>query len=96
MKNIKDIIIGIFAVVGFAAIVTGFTNETSDPQYPESHVWEGLISQGESSAAGRLYMYNKVTGEVRKYNRIYPSFKGISARDEARAYIVTENIENID
>ena len=27
MKNIKDIVIGIFAVVGFAAIVTGFTNE---------------------------------------------------------------------
>ena len=27
MKNIKDIIIGVFAVIGFAAIVTGFTNE---------------------------------------------------------------------
>ena len=27
MKNIKDIVIGIFAVIGFAAIVTGFTNE---------------------------------------------------------------------
>ena len=30
MNNIKDIIIGIFAVIGFVAIVTGFTNETSD------------------------------------------------------------------
>ena len=27
MKNIKDIVIGIFSVIGFAAIVTGFTNE---------------------------------------------------------------------
>ena len=27
MKNIKDIVIGIFAVIGFAAIITGFTNE---------------------------------------------------------------------
>ena len=62
MNNIKDIIIGIFAVIGFAAIVTGFTNETSDPQYPESHLWEMEISDG-----GRTYMYNKVTGEVRKY-----------------------------
>ena len=26
MKNIKDVIIGVFAVIGFAAIVTGFTN----------------------------------------------------------------------
>ena len=60
MNNIKDIIIGIFAVIGFAAMVTGFTNETSDPQYPESHLWEMEISDG-----GRTYMYNKVTGEVR-------------------------------
>ena len=27
MKNIKDIIIGIFVVIGFTAIITGFTNE---------------------------------------------------------------------
>ena len=27
MKNIKEVIIGVFAVIGFAAIVTGFTNE---------------------------------------------------------------------
>ena len=27
MKNIKELIIGVFAVIGFAAIVTGFTNE---------------------------------------------------------------------
>jgi hypothetical protein len=27
MKNIKDIVIGIFAVIGFAAIVTGFTKD---------------------------------------------------------------------
>ena len=60
MNNIKDIIIGIFAVIGFAAIVTGFTNETSDPQYPESHVWE-------METTNRAYLYNKVTGEVRKY-----------------------------
>ena len=38
MKNIKDIVIGIFAVIGFGAIVTGFTNEAQ--QTPESHVWE--------------------------------------------------------
>lgn len=64
MNNIKDIVIGIFAVIGFAAIVTGFTNETSDPQYPESHVWEMETSDADN---GRAYMYNKVTGEVRKY-----------------------------
>ena len=66
MNNIKDIIIGIFAVIGFAAIVTGFTNETSDPQYPESHVWELVISNGENP---RPHAINKVTGEVRIFAR---------------------------
>ena len=27
MKNIKDIVIGICAIIGFTAILTGFTNE---------------------------------------------------------------------
>ena len=57
MKNIKNIVIGIFAVIGFGAIVTGFTNETSDPQYPESHVWEMKVSETDN---GRVYIYNKV------------------------------------
>ena len=63
MNNIKDIVIGIFAVIGFAAIVTGFTNETSDPQYPESHVWE--------IGSGNELIYNKQTGEVRKIYATY-------------------------
>jgi len=69
MKNIKDIVIGIFAVIGFAAIVTGFTNEAAeeiDPQYPETHVWEMY----RTPADGITYTLNKATGEVRKYNTI--------------------------
>ena len=41
--QIKDIVIGIFAVIGFTAVVMGFTNETEPQQThstPESHVWE--------------------------------------------------------
>ena len=65
MKNIKDITISIFAIIGFVAIVTGFTNEAEQqPTYgtPESHVW--TITSTDS----RAYALNKVTGEVRKYN----------------------------
>tara|TARA_B110000037_G_scaffold9247_1_gene10121 strand:+ start:87 stop:332 length:246 start_codon:yes stop_codon:yes gene_type:complete len=63
MKNIKDVIIGVFAVIGFAAIVTGFTNEAlQEHTVPESHVWEMV---GVSSAVS--FLYNKQTGEVRKY-----------------------------
>ena len=64
--QIKDIVIGIFAVIGFTAVVMGFTNQ-SEPQQthstPESHVWE-MYRGTESSYA---YILNKETGEVRKY-----------------------------
>ena len=82
MNNIKDIVIGIFAVIGFAAIVTGFTNEAGDPQYPESHVWEMEVSEADN---GRAYLYNKTTGEVRKYD-VGSSFLGSE-------YVVTK--ENV-
>ena len=68
--QIKDIVIGIFAVIGFTAIVMGFTNQ-SEPQQtygtPESHVWEMyLMDTGE-----RHYKYalNKMTGEIRELNK---------------------------
>lgn len=67
MNNIKDIVIGIFAVIGFTAIVTGFTNESNqEPAVPESHVWEAVDTEGTANES-RLYIYNKTTGEVRLY-----------------------------
>ena len=85
MKNIKDITISIFAIIGFVAIVSGFTtNETkseSQQMYgtPESHVWEMKVSETDN---GRVYIYNKVTGEVRKYaaSTIYAGNKYISMK----------------
>ena len=72
MKNIKDIIIGVFAVIGFAAIVTGFTNEAEQEHtVPESHVWEGIIEAND----GIMHLYNKKTGEVRKYALGWPDNK---------------------
>jgi len=69
MKNIKDIVIVIFALIGFTAVLTGFTNgaaEEIDPQYPESHVWEMYITPAD----GITYTLNEATGEVRKYKTI--------------------------
>ena len=63
MKNIKDITISIFAVIGFVAIITGFTNNQAQQTTPESHIWEGIIEQND----GRMHLYNRKTGEVRKY-----------------------------
>ena len=72
MKNIKNIVIGIFAVVGFAAIVTGFTNEAGqEPTFgtPESHVWEfAPPPTGTDAAANRIILFNKKTGDLRLYS----------------------------
>ena len=71
MKNIKDITISIFAVIGFVAIITAFTNQPEQANQtttPESHVWEMQITNDGTNALS----INKATGEVRKYrmNRI--------------------------
>ena len=65
MKTIKETIIGVFAVIGFVAIVSGFTtnNATQDHTAIESHVWEGL-----NDDAGDAYIFNKVTGEARYFH----------------------------
>lgn len=69
MKNIKDITISIFALIGFLVIITGFTNENENSVQqsssilatPESHVWH----IAEFSNGSYTYMYNKETGELR-------------------------------
>ena len=64
MKNIKDITISIFAIIGFAFLLSSFTanevEETEQQVYgtPESHVWE------LNSAQSDVYMWNKKTGEL--------------------------------
>jgi hypothetical protein len=71
MKNIKEITLLAFAVIGFYTIITAFTStESNQPQQvvngtPESHVWEMGISGGTNSTA---FSINKITGEVRKFN----------------------------
>ena len=69
MKNIKDITISIFAIIGFAFVLSSFTNKETEETTqqvigtPQHHVWELKRQEGSSYA----YLYNKVTGEVRKY-----------------------------
>lgn len=65
MKNIKEITISIFAIIGFFTIITGFTNntETATQQTygtPESHVWEMMQTSSAS-----VVTLNKKTGEIR-------------------------------
>ena len=69
MKNIKDITISIFAIIGFVAIVSGFTNNETESQQtngtPKSHVWSLQLTNDSTNALS----INTVTGEVRKYRK---------------------------
>ena len=79
MKNIKEITISIFAIIGFFTIITGFTNntETATQQTygtPESHVWEAVGAEGSWG-----WLVNKKTGEV----------LGLDATRKARVIVKT-------
>ena len=66
MKNIKDITLSIFAIIGFISIITAFNTQPQQQTHgtPESHVWE--FGANMSSDA---FLFNKVTGEIRALGR---------------------------
>ena len=95
MKNIKDITISIFAIIGFAFVLSSFTTneteETTQQVYgtPESHVWEfhtGTPAVGNAVA----FSINKVTGEVRKYDTMYTHIDSKDGEQYFNTYRVTE------
>ena len=66
MKNIKEVIIGVFAVIGFGAIVTGFTNEISE-EHSETlslQTQNNWILQLDAGGFGGFF-YNTTTGEIK-------------------------------
>ena len=67
MKNIKDITLSIFAIIGFISIITAFNTQPQQETHgtPESHVWELHLG---TFTTHPTFAINKVTGEVRKYN----------------------------
>ena len=93
MKNIKDITLLAFAVIGFYTIITAFTStESNQPQQvvngtPESHVWEFHISPNPSDSS---FAINKKTGEVRKYN--YNSVGKTTSKGENLYVVMKKNI----
>ena len=67
MKNIKDITLSIFAIIGFISIITAFNTQPQQQTHgtPESHAWDMIVAPDANPV---VYSYNKITGEVRKYN----------------------------
>ena len=69
------ILIGISVVVLPLILMSSSTSSSNNGvvySTPESHVWESDI---ETGGEGRFYLYNKKTGEVRKYSKTYPAGK---------------------
>ena len=66
MKNIKDITLSIFAIIGFVAILSSFNNQSQQQTHgtPESHVWDMHLHNDLKA----YFTLNKATGEVRAYN----------------------------
>ena len=89
MKNIKDITLSIFAIIGFISILSSFNNQPQEThETPESHIWEMHLAAGTS--AFRAFSINKVTGEVRTHNAFYSTQFGKNASQEFGTYRVSE------
>ena len=69
MKNIKDVTISIFAIIGFVAILSSFTNQTQEPKYSDlsvlqslGHVWVYVLD----SETGEVYQTKHYTNEKKR------------------------------
>ena len=65
MKNIKDITLSIFAVIGFVALLSSFTNQSQSEVTngtPESHKFE--IYMMDTGETHYNWLLNKETGQV--------------------------------
>ena len=59
MKHIKDITISIFAIIGFAFVLSSFTsNETTETQEPNA--W----GVSDVTDEGAIYLYSKTSGGI--------------------------------
>jgi hypothetical protein len=65
MKNIKDITISIFAIIGFVAIISGFTNQAEQPNNGKWIFSE--VNKTQSGLKLRVSTLNTETGEVRHF-----------------------------
>ena len=75
MKNLKDITLSIFAIIGFISILSSFNNQSETQEThgnPESHVWEFHLNNSSTQGMDAMaFSINKKTGEVRKYESRY-------------------------
>ena len=60
MKKLTKLVFGAFALIGMFSLFIQANQPNDFMVYPETHVWE--MVKGND-----VYLYNKVTGEVRRF-----------------------------
>ena len=95
MKTKNDlktgILIGIGMIVIPLIIMSSKPISTSNYSTPESHVWEMVMNP--HSTYTEPFLYNKVTGEVRKYSLGFPTVRG---KNETYLYIKMKSHEEVE
>ena len=61
MKNIKNITLSIFAIIGFVAILSSFNNQPQPQPQNQPYTIVAASTDGYQAA----YVLNQVTGEIR-------------------------------
>ena len=60
MKKLTKLVFSAFALIGMLSLFIQANQPNDHYAYPETHVWEMVRSND-------VYLYNKVTGEVRRF-----------------------------
>ena len=68
--KLKDILLYSFAAIGVCSLFIAASNspQQTTSTVPESHVWELKFADTQAMNWAVPYLFNKKTGEVRKYN----------------------------
>ena len=82
MKNIKDITLSIFAIIGFISILSSFNNQSQNNQYDKIQ-----LSAAANSYGFGYFILNKETGDVAYYNC------GLGSCSKQSSYSVKVDVE---
>ena len=78
MKNIKDFTISIFAIIGFVAIITAFTNQHNNSNITTNepnNIWEVICSEAQDNKTPAV-MNTFYTNGKRKDQSVIQGYEG--------------------
>ena len=96
MKNIKDITLSIFAIIGFIAILSSFNNQTAQ----SNDNFERFEYLGKDGDSGHYFLFDKKNGAVYEYIETDINAKFVKKTDKLingyYKYYYSDNLLDID